>query len=153
MRPHSGQSRQQVLVLRQLYLGAGIARLRTSSKDVQDQVGSVQHPFLQELLDVPKLRWAQFVVEDGEIHLMLQHVLLNLTEFSGANKSLGIGNINLLREALQSLSARCQGQKFEFIQVLLDLNLILFKVDDSNEYGRTRSLGLPSGFDHCIKLH
>src|SRR5690554_2995180 len=62
--PHSGESRQQVLVLGQLYLGFGMGRAGTTGKDVENQVGPVEDATLKYGLDVLQLRGRKLVVEN-----------------------------------------------------------------------------------------
>ena len=65
--PHTGQPRQQVLVLRELDLELALARARPLGEDVEDEAGAVEDLDAQLLREHPQLRGRELVIEYGEV--------------------------------------------------------------------------------------
>ena len=102
--PHSCQAGQQVLVLRQLHLGAGGGRLGALGEYVEDEAGSVEHLHLQLLLYVGHLLGAELVVEDNQRDLVLLDVCLELFELALADVCARVGVVEALCHAADGLS-------------------------------------------------
>ncbi len=63
----SRQSRQQVLQLRQFHLKLSLAGARMAGKDVEDELGAIDHPQVEPTLQIALLRWREFVIEDDQV--------------------------------------------------------------------------------------
>src|SRR4051794_36144172 len=64
VRPHSGQTREQILQLRELDLQAPFATARALREDVEDELRAIEHLAIEHLLEVAPLCGREFVVED-----------------------------------------------------------------------------------------
>jgi hypothetical protein len=58
-----GQPRQHVLQLCQLHLQLAFARARVAGKNVEDELGSVDHPKLDDFFNIALLRGTEVVIE------------------------------------------------------------------------------------------
>ena len=65
--PLTGQAWQHVSQLGQFHLQLSFTSARPSGEDVQNQLGAINHPGIQHLVQVALLRWAQFLIENYEI--------------------------------------------------------------------------------------
>ncbi len=132
VRPHAGQSGQQVFVLGQFHLGARVGGLSTRSKNVENQVGSVHDFDLEQALNILELGGRQFVVKNGQIHPVVVDVFFDFLHFTAAQKGARIGSIQFLGKNLQGFRAGRVGQKAQFLQVFCRFCLGLFAGNGTN---------------------
>ena len=59
----TGQARQQIAQPRQLDLQTPLASTRASRKDIQNQLGAIEHLYAKLVLEVSLLRGSEIVVE------------------------------------------------------------------------------------------
>ena len=59
----TGQARQQIAEPRQLDLQTPLAGARTSRKDIQNELGAIEHLDAQLVLEISLLRGSEIVVE------------------------------------------------------------------------------------------
>ena len=107
MGPHTGQTREQILILRQLNLEPAFTGPRSSCKNIQDQTGAVQHLDAEFLGKYPHLRRGQFVVKDGHITAVHGDQLLHLGNFPVADKASGFGSGPVLDQRDHRFTAGC----------------------------------------------
>ena len=55
VRPHAGEAREQVLVLRELHLRLGVGGLRVLGENVEDEMRAVHHLAVHQSLDITLL--------------------------------------------------------------------------------------------------
>ncbi len=81
--PHVGEAGQQVLVLGQFHLGLCVSRRGPLGKNVEDEVGPVEHLSLGNLLfDVAELNGTEFIVEDDHVDVLFLDEFLDLLELA-----------------------------------------------------------------------
>ena len=97
VRPHPGQSRQDVLQLRHLDLHLAFARACALGEDVEDQRGSIQHLTVKDPLQVAGLRRTQFVIKDHRVHHPLFGQLGKFTGLAFTNEGGDMRSVELLR--------------------------------------------------------
>ena len=132
--PHSGKAREQILVLRQLHLGAGRGRLCSFCENVEDEARAVEDLYLEFLLDVEHLLGREVVVEDDEAYLVVFHILAYLVELAGAHVCAGIGIVEFLDETLLRLRAGGLGEEFELVEIFVDFSFALLLGDEADEH-------------------
>ena len=102
----------------QFHLRLGMGGAGSLGKDVEDEVGPVEHLGLgQGLAEVAELGRAQLVVEDEQVDVILLDVRRNLLELAFSNEGAHIGTVQGLRERPDGLCVRRPGEEFEFIEV------------------------------------
>ena len=63
----SAQARQHVFQLRQLHLQLAFPGLRVFRENVEDELGAVNHPGVDQLFDVALLRGGEVVIEQQKV--------------------------------------------------------------------------------------
>ena len=87
----AGQPGQHVFELRQFYLELAFARSRMAGENIQDELGAVDDPAGQRVLQVAQLGWAQIVVDDGNICLRRSRDPGDLFHFAAAHERRRVG--------------------------------------------------------------
>ena len=105
VRPHAGQARQQVFILRQLDLQLALARAGALGEDVEDQPRAVEHLDAELLGEHAHLRGAQFVVEDREVAVVALDDLPELAHLAVADEAARIGRGPLLDQHGRGLAS------------------------------------------------
>ena len=133
MGPHSGQSRQQILILRQLHLRLGIGRLCAFSKNIEDKAGAVEDLDLQFAFNVGHLFRCQIIVKDSHADIVVLHKLLDFLQFAFADKRARIRAVQSLQKAALGGGTGCISQKSEFVEIFIGFRLVLHRSDKSYE--------------------
>ena len=69
--PHAGQSRQQILQLRQFDLQLAVLRLRTLRKNIKNELRPVENLPLENFFQIAALRGTQLVIENHRADVLL----------------------------------------------------------------------------------
>ncbi len=117
----SAQSRQQVLELRELDLGARLPGPRVQREDVEDQPRAVDHPHsvAPRLLEVAHLAGRELVVEDHEARPLLARGLADLLDRALADVRGGVRRDPLLDESPDDLAAGRVHETLQLVEVIL----------------------------------
>ena len=91
MRPHTGQAREQIFILRQLNLKLTLAGLRALGKDVEYQSGAVKNLDAKLLGQHAHLGWGQLIVKHREVAVVHCDKLLHLAHLAVADEAARIG--------------------------------------------------------------
>ena len=118
VRPHSGQTGEHVLELRQLHLHLRLARPRPRREDVQDELRAIHHPRAELELDVLPLRRRQLVVEDHQRRPDVGHAVAQFLELSLSEIGRRARPIQELRDLADDLGARRVGEARQLFQML-----------------------------------
>src|SRR5437868_5586998 len=74
--PHASEARQQILQLRQLNLQAPLPTARALRKNVENELGAIEHLAGKQVLQIAPLRRRKLVVENDRCYLpMLKRLL------------------------------------------------------------------------------
>ena len=133
--PHAGEAGEQILILGQLHLGAGVGRACTLGEDVENEAGAVEHFYFQLFFYVGHLLRSQIVVEYGHGYIVVLGVLAYLLQFARSHECARVGAVHFLCELTHRHSPRCVGQKFKFVEIFIGASLVLGRCDKSYEYG------------------
>ena len=106
VRPHTCQAREQVFILRKLYLKLTLARLGALGKDIQYEPGAVEHLDAELLGQHAHLRGAEFVVEHGEVAVVHRDKLFHFPDLAVADEAARIRRRAALHEHGDSLAPR-----------------------------------------------
>ena len=137
--PHPLEPGQGVFELRQLDLEVGLVGPRPGGEDVEDHLGPVDHLDPEELLQVPRLRRAEVVVEDDEVGLVRPDQLLELVHLARADIGGDVDLMPLLEHPADhdqagrldqpaELLQRVVGRVFDGVQEDLDQDRLLAAV-------------------------
>jgi hypothetical protein len=118
--PHARQPRQRVLELGELHLHLGLAAAGSRGEDVENQLGPVDDPRADDVLDVLALTGRELVVEDDERRLLLGDQRLELLDLALAEVRARVRTVELLRELADDLGTRRVGKALELAQVLVE---------------------------------
>jgi hypothetical protein len=88
--PHAAHAREVVLELRQLDLELSLGAVRVLREDVEDQLGAVDDPRLQLVLELSLLGRAQLVVDEQRLRAHGLVRLLELDELALADEGPGV---------------------------------------------------------------
>ena len=127
--PHSRESRQKILILRQLHLHLCIGSLRTLGKNIENKAGAVEHLHFHLLLNVGNLLWGEVIVENHQPHLIFLNILRYLLKFALSHKCHAVGRVHALQEFLHRLRSCGVGQESKLIEIFISLCFILRRSD------------------------
>ena len=144
--PHTRQAGQQILVLGQLDLRLGVGRTGALGKDVQDQSGTVYNAAVGLLFYVAHLGWAQFVVKDHIVDIVLLDILLDLFELALAEICAGERMVQPLGKPFLHDDVGRLCKKDELVQILFALLYLVFIADYGRYYCRF------NGFLHMVSI-
>ena len=83
--PHSRQSRQQILQLRELNLQSAFATARALRENVENQLRAIEHFAGKEGFQIAPLRRRKFVIENHRCHLSILQCRLERFGFAFAD--------------------------------------------------------------------
>ena len=106
VRPHTCQAREQIFILRKLYLKLTLARLGALGEDIQYEPGAVEHLDAELLGQHAHLRGAEFVVEHGEVAVVHRDKLFHFPDLAVADEAARIRRRAALHEHGDSLAPR-----------------------------------------------
>src|SRR6202034_4916863 len=86
----AGESRQHVFKLRELDLQLAFAGAGVTGKDIEDELGAIDHSARQRIFEVAKLGWAEVVIDDGDTGLRGGSDRRQLLHFSAAYEGCGV---------------------------------------------------------------
>ncbi len=104
MRPHAGQARQEILVLRKLHLQLTLAGPGPLGENIQNEAGAVKHLDAQFLRQNAHLGRRQLIVEDGEVAVVGFDQLLEFLDLAVAEEGSGLGRWARLDQRRHSLA-------------------------------------------------
>ncbi len=84
--------------MRQLHLELSFTGARMTGKDVEDELGAIDHPQVEHALQVTLLRWRQLVIEDDQIGRTRSDSAFQLLQLSTANECGGFWFLTPLQE-------------------------------------------------------
>jgi hypothetical protein len=105
----STQPRQQVLELRQLNLQLAFTSPSMFCKNVEDELGAVNYPRIDNFFDIPLLRGGEVVIEQQEIGRYRGRCTRDLFKFAFANQGGRIGSVAALQELARNVGTRTRG--------------------------------------------
>jgi len=114
--PLAGESRQEVLVLRQLDLETAFARPGAFGEDVEDEGGAVEDLDLEGVFDAALLRGAELVVEDDDGVVDAGALRLDLRQLALADVVRRMGVLQLLDGAADDAGAGGIGEEGQLIE-------------------------------------
>ncbi len=114
--PAADQPRGHVAQLRQFHLQLAFVAVRTLGEDVQDQAGAVDHPALQELLQVALLRRRQGMVDQHQVGAGGLGGRLDLVQLAGADQDRRVGTVDPRGQGGRDAGPGRTGQVGEFLQ-------------------------------------
>ena len=155
MGPAAHQTRHQVLHLRQLDLQLALGTARALRKDIEDQVGAINHAYTDNFLDVTNLDRRELVVKNDQICIVLRHAGSNFLNLPAAGKNSGVGFDAFATNRLRDYCARTGDEFHGFGQPVFEQRIV--KIDADNDRLRTaRRLGRSRFFSrvwiHCAKV-
>jgi len=114
--PLAGESRQEVLVLRQLHLEAALAGLGTFGEDVEDEGRAVEDLDVEGVFQMALLRGTELVVEDDDGVVDSGALRLYLRQLAFADVVAGMDAPQLLDGAGDDAGAGGIGEEGELIE-------------------------------------
>ena len=127
--------------------------LCTASEDIQDQARTIQDFHLQFFLNITELLRTQLIIKDHQADLILYHILLNFLQFTGPDKSDGIRVIHFLGKTLYRIHPCRIGQESQFVQIFLNLLLILLGGNQTHQNGLFGLCLRYDKFFHATKIY
>jgi hypothetical protein len=118
-----GQPRQHVLQLRQFHLQLAFPRARVPRKNVEDQLGAVDHPPLDDFFDIALLRGGEIVIEEKQVGIHRRSRARNFFQLARADQSCGIGPVAPLQNFADNFRARAARQRAQLSQRFVRVKL------------------------------
>ena len=106
----SGQSRQQILQLRQFHLQLAFPSAGVAGEDVEDKLGPVENARIEFTFQVALLRGRELVIEDNQVGRGGGHGAFQLFQFAAADERGGIGLLAALQDLAGDTGAGAGGQ-------------------------------------------
>ena len=119
MGPHSLQSGQQVLQLRQFDLHPGFAGASSNSEDVEYELRAIQNANTDAILEGFSLCRCELVVEDYEIRIANGHRLPELIDLALSDVKAWMGGIDPLADDVDDLPTGGIGQPGQLLEMFL----------------------------------
>ena len=91
VRPAANQSRHQVLHLRQLNLPLTLGAACALGKNIQNQIGAINHPYVDEFFNVANLDRRKLMIEHHQIGIVLGHARGQFFDLSATGKGSCVG--------------------------------------------------------------
>ena len=104
------QARLQVHQLGQFHLQAAFPRAGPAREDIEDQLGAIQHPYLQGVFEVALLGGREIVVEHHQIGANGTGQRSQFTDLALAQQRGGLRRLARLADAVQHERARARRQ-------------------------------------------
>src|SRR5436190_18819001 len=114
--PEPGESRQQMLKLRQFDLQLAFATARALGKDIQNQRRAVENFAIENFLEVSALSWRKFIVEDNRIDIGAATMQCEFIRLAFANESSSTGSRHLLQAIAYDFGSGGGSQLGKFLQ-------------------------------------
>ena len=130
MLPHAPHPRQLVLELRQLDLELALGAPRVLGEDVEDQLGAVDDPRLEGVLERPLLGRVELVVDDQHLGAGAPVLLLELLELALADVRAPVR----LRAVLNELPAGLDPGRADELAELRQLVLLVRSLREHGEH-------------------
>jgi len=108
--PHTSHARQVVLELGQFDLELALGGDRVLGEDVENELGAIDDPRFQRVLETALLRRSELVVDDQHLGVRLCEGGYQLLQLALADVRSRIGVRPVLDELADRLQARCAGQ-------------------------------------------
>ncbi len=116
VRPQAFQARQRILQLRQLDGQPRFVGLCAAGKDVENQLGAIEHLDADRLLQIACLAGSQIVIEDHHVGIGGGGQSLQLFDFAAAKISGHVGRFALLGQRADHAGPGRGCQAFQFFQ-------------------------------------
>ena len=107
----SAQPRQHVLQLRQFHLQLAFTGARVFGKDIEDELRAVDHPGVDQFLDIALLRSSEVVIEKQQIGRDRSDGAGNFLQLSASDQRGRIRTIAVLQEFAGNFRARADRQE------------------------------------------
>ena len=120
-RPDAREPREEVAQLRQLHLELAFFGPRPLGKDVENQLGTVEHLHFKASFQIASLCRRQLVVEDDEIGLDVADDSFELFDLSGPKVRRWVGSAACLVSADRDHGSCAFCETCEFIEALLEI--------------------------------
>ena len=117
------QPGQHVLQLRQFHLQLAFPGARMFRENVEDELGAVDHPGVDQLLDVALLRSGEVVIEQKQIGGDRSGGARDLFQLAASDQGGRIGTVAVLQKFADDLGARADRQRAQFGQRLFGAEL------------------------------
>jgi hypothetical protein len=95
------------------FMGTGALR-----EDIENQTGTVEHAALQRALQIALLTWAQGMIEQDELGVVLEYRRADFLELAGTYEMLRISGDALAENKCDRLATRGLHQLFELLRIL-----------------------------------
>jgi hypothetical protein len=119
----------------ELDLELALAGLRALRKDLEDQLGAIQHPRPYFALDVSLLRGRELVVEDHERRVQLLHGARDLLHLAGAGVELRVRPAAPAAHHAVAHDARALDQAHDFRDALFVLGVAEVQAHEDRRAG------------------
>ena len=119
----SAQPRQHVLQLRQFHLQLAFPRPRMFRKNIEDQLGAVDHPGVDQLFDVALLRSGEIVIEQKQIGGDRSGGARDLLQLAASDQGGRVGTVAVLQKLSDDFRAGTHRQRTQLGQRLFGAEL------------------------------
>jgi succinyl-diaminopimelate desuccinylase len=145
MLPHPAHARQVVLQLGELHLELALGAHCVLGEDVENQLGPVDDPRLERVLERPLLRGTELIVDEQHFRACIAVLLLELFELSLADVRSRIGARSMLNDLGHRLDSGCARELLELTELVRLIDAGREHSEDEPPLGlarRPRAIGL-----------
>ena len=112
----SGEARQQVIQLRELHLQLAFAGARVAGKNIENQLGAVNHARADAFLHIAELHGSEVVIHDHQRHVPHFGFDADFIELAAAHQRGGVQSVAHLHHAAGDFCSGAFGQLGELQQ-------------------------------------
>lgn len=146
--PHAGHARQGILHAGQLHLEGGLPRACAPGKDIQNDLFTVNHAFVNQPFPFALLGGGKHVVKHHAVRPAVQRQLLYFLGFSGAAQEFGVHVPGLDEVLACNADAEVGDKVFQLVQHGLFFPGLGRVEVDGNEHGSLHHFRLFTNFKH-----
>ena len=116
--PEAPEAGERIVELGDLHLDSRLARARPPGEDVEDELGAIDDVDVEDLLDVPRLRGREIVVEYDEVRAAVVNLPGELLDLAFADEGRAVDARAGLQRLPHDRGARAAGEELELGEVL-----------------------------------
>ncbi len=130
--PHAGKPWEEILILGQLYLCAGMRGACPAGKDIKDEIGAVNDTAVELFLDVTHLTGRELVIKDGKSNFIFCNKRCDLPDLALIDEGARIGVFYPLQKIPDRIRSGCFRKECQLVKIITGCALTDLRSDYSD---------------------
>ena len=136
--PEPGQSRKQMLELREFNLEFALFGAGALRENIENQRRAIQNFAAENFFEIAALSGRKFIVENHRVHVVRAAMFRKFLRLASADECSGDGRFQFLRPVADDFRARAGGEFVEFVERITRFVAVTrfeFEADEENPFG------------------